>query len=146
MGRADAALALAGVAWFCALAPAPAPESRCQDAATGAAVCARLETVAPVQLLFGRALDLNRASASSLEVLPGIGPARAAAIVAERCRARFASVSAVERVSGIGPAIRLRMAPRVEIRSAQVAGCEQAGLKPPARVPAARRTPASSYR
>ena len=146
MGRADAALALAGVAWFCALAPAPALESSCQDGATGAAVCERLETVAPVQLLFGRALDLNRASASSLEVLPGIGPARAEAIVAERCRARFASVSDVERVSGIGPAIRLRMGARVEIRSAQAAGCGQAGVKAPARVPGARRTPASSYR
>jgi competence protein ComEA len=50
-------------------------------------------------------VDLNRASADELDVLPGIGPATAAAIVDERNRnGPFASVDDLERVPGIGPA------------------------------------------
>jgi competence ComEA-like helix-hairpin-helix protein len=64
----------------------------------------------PTGLLFGRPLDLNRASARSLEVLPGIGPRRAAAIVHERERQRFQSVAALRRVPGIGPATVARLA------------------------------------
>jgi competence protein ComEA len=50
-------------------------------------------------------LDVNRASASELDTLPGIGPATATAIVTERDRnGPFASVADLERVPGIGPA------------------------------------------
>ncbi len=56
-----------------------------------------------VGLLFGVPLDLNRASAEDLVVLPGIGPARAAAIVAARAEAPFCEVAGLERVRGIGP-------------------------------------------
>ncbi|MCM3746466.1 helix-hairpin-helix domain-containing protein [Paenibacillus pasadenensis] len=49
-------------------------------------------------------LDLNRATAAQLEDLPGIGPAKAKAIVEDRERnGLFPSVDAVERVKGIGP-------------------------------------------
>jgi hypothetical protein len=65
----------------------------------------------PARLLFGLGLDPNTARASSLEVLPGIGPARAAAIVAARCERRFASVAELERVPGIGPRTRAGLAP-----------------------------------
>lgn len=54
-------------------------------------------------LLFAEPLDLNRASADSLEVLPGIGPARAAAIVAERARRPFERVEDLRAIHGIGP-------------------------------------------
>jgi len=48
-------------------------------------------------------LDVNRASAASLERLPGIGPTRAAAIVADRAEhGRFADLDALARVRGIG--------------------------------------------
>ncbi len=57
----------------------------------------------PVRLLFGEPLDLNRASAESLDVLPGIGPARAAAITAERARQPFRRVEDLRAVHGIGP-------------------------------------------
>ncbi len=60
-------------------------------------------------LLLGRAIDLNRASSVVLEALPGIGPARAQAILSERERAPFESLAAVERVSGIGPRLRTRL-------------------------------------
>ncbi len=50
-------------------------------------------------------VDVNRASASELEMLPGVGPATAAAIVTERDRnGPFASFEDLERVPGIGPA------------------------------------------
>ncbi len=58
----------------------------------------------PVRLLFGLTLDLNRADAQALEVLPRIGPRRAAAIVAARTTAPFDSLSDLERIAGIGPA------------------------------------------
>lgn len=50
-------------------------------------------------------IDLNRAGASELDALPGVGPATAAAIVEERERnGPFATVDDLERVPGIGPA------------------------------------------
>jgi len=137
LGRADAALAVGAALWLFALAPARTPESRCHAEAAGAARCQRLASIEPAQLLFGGRLDLNRAAASSLEVLPGIGPARAAAIVAERCRAPFASVGDIERVSGIGPLIRARLAGRVAIRDTAVAGCEEAAVGAPRLSPVA---------
>lgn len=65
----------------------------------------------PARLLFGQRLDLNRARAATLEVLPGIGPARAAAIVAERAQRPFASVDELRRVPGIGPHTLARLRP-----------------------------------
>jgi competence protein ComEA len=50
-------------------------------------------------------IDVNRASTAELEMLPGVGPATAAAIVTERDRnGPFVSFEDLERVSGIGPA------------------------------------------
>jgi len=50
-------------------------------------------------------LDLNTATATELETLPGVGPATAAAIVAHRSdHGRFTTVGALENVPGIGPA------------------------------------------
>jgi competence protein ComEA len=55
--------------------------------------------------LFGQTLDLNVADVAALEVLPRIGPRRAAAIVATRKQERFASIDDLARVPGIGPRI-----------------------------------------
>jgi len=50
-------------------------------------------------------VDVNRATADELDVLPGVGPATAAAIVTERERnGPFLSVDDLQRVPGIGPA------------------------------------------
>ena len=50
-------------------------------------------------------IDVNRAIASELETLPGVGPATAAAIITERDRnGPFVSLADLERVPGIGPA------------------------------------------
>lgn len=56
-------------------------------------------------LIVGLPIDVNAASARSLQVVPGIGPKRAEAIVLERERGgAFATVEALTRVPGVGPA------------------------------------------
>lgn len=53
----------------------------------------------------GLPVDVNAASATELERLPGVGPATATAIVTERERnGPFLDVDDLERVPGIGPA------------------------------------------
>ncbi len=69
----------------------------------------------PARLLLGLGLDPNTADAGALEVLPGIGPARAAAIVSARCEQRFSSPAEVARVPGIGPRTRAALEPWLEI-------------------------------
>lgn len=50
-------------------------------------------------------IDLNRATAAQFETLPGVGSATAAAIIDDRDRnGPFASVDDLDRVPGIGPA------------------------------------------
>lgn len=49
-------------------------------------------------------LDVNTASKAELELLPGIGPARAADILRDReANGPFASLDDLARISGIGP-------------------------------------------
>ena len=62
-------------------------------------------------------LNVNSASLSQLDGLPGIGPARAAAILQEReARGSFASVDELSRVPGLGPAAIARLRERVVVR------------------------------
>ena len=91
---AGPALALAAALWLLPLAP---------DLPQRAEANPGIPVSGPGRLLFGATLDLNRATAATLEVLPGIGPIRAAAIVAARCERSFASVRDLRRVPGIGP-------------------------------------------
>ena len=77
----------------------------------------------PVRRLFGLPLDPNRADASTLETLPGIGPARAQAIVRERCRRRFESPTDLLRVHGIGPRTLARLSPWLAVEPAREARC-----------------------
>ncbi|RMG94906.1 MAG: helix-hairpin-helix domain-containing protein [Candidatus Dadabacteria bacterium] len=64
------------------------------------------------RLLAGEPLDLNRATAVDLAALPGIGPARAEAIVAEReRRGGFRTVDDLLAVPGIGPKTLERLRP-----------------------------------
>lgn len=59
-------------------------------------------------------VDLDRASAEELDRLPGIGPALAARIVADReLNGGFGSVEGLQRVRGIGPALAARLVPFV---------------------------------
>jgi competence protein ComEA len=64
------------------------------------------------------ALDVNSASAAELEALPGIGAAKAAAIVEERQVRPFASIEDLERVRGIGPALVAELRPHITVSPA----------------------------
>jgi competence protein ComEA len=64
-----------------------------------------------------RLLNLNTASISELDGLPGIGPARAAAILQEReARGPFTSVEELSRVPGLGPSAVARLRDLVAVR------------------------------
>ncbi|MGY8799697.1 MAG: ComEA family DNA-binding protein [Longimicrobiales bacterium] len=54
-------------------------------------------------------IDLNRADSAALTGLPGIGPALASRILAERRKHRFRSVEALVRVRGVGPSTVSRL-------------------------------------
>ena len=61
-------------------------------------------------------IDLNHADSDLLQLLPGIGPRRAEAIVEERrARGVFVSLEDLQRVSGIGPRTIDRIAPFVRV-------------------------------
>lgn len=63
-----------------------------------------------------QAVDINRASAAELEMLPGIGPALAARIVEERSRTGpFARVEDLDRVRGIGARTIEKLRPYVVV-------------------------------
>jgi competence ComEA-like helix-hairpin-helix protein len=72
-------------------------------------------TTASLLPIVAAPLDLNRASVDELQGLPGIGPALAGRIVAERQVRPFGSVEELERVSGIGAATVARLRPLVTV-------------------------------
>jgi len=62
-------------------------------------------------------VDVNTGGPAELERLPGVGPARAAAIVRFReTHGRFGSVEELGGVPGMGPAALARLQGRVEVR------------------------------
>lgn len=64
----------------------------------------------------GRTLDVNTATAEQLQLLPGIGPSRAAAIIADRERnGPYRTVEDLARVRGIGPVTVENLRPYVRI-------------------------------
>lgn len=65
-------------------------------------------------LAAGERLDAERATAAAWQRLPGIGPAVAKRIVADReSRGAFGSLGGLDRVPGIGPATLARLAPHL---------------------------------
>jgi len=72
---------------------------------------------AAASLLFGRLLDLNRATAADLAALPAIGPTRAASIVEERAArgGRFDRVDDLLDVPGIGARTLDRVRPFLDV-------------------------------
>ena len=60
-------------------------------------------------------ININTASQKELDSLPGIGPAMAKRIIAEREKNTFASVDDLLRVKGIGPAKLAKLRSRVRV-------------------------------
>jgi len=61
-------------------------------------------------------LDLNAASAAELDALPGIGPAKAQAIVADRAaNGPFGTVEELTRVKGIGDKMLDKLRPHIKV-------------------------------
>ena len=74
------------------------------------------ESPAAAALRRGEPIDVNTASAADLELLPRVGPALAARIVADRERnGRFTHLDELDRVSGIGPRTVQRLAPLLRV-------------------------------
>lgn len=72
----------------------------------------------PARPLAPRTIDLDRADAIDLDLLPGIGPALAARIIDDRnANGPFGSPDALRRVRGIGPAIVEGIRPHVRATS-----------------------------
>lgn len=83
----------------------------------------------------GLRIDLNTASAEQLQLLPGIGPARAAAIIeSRRQQGPFASIDDLARVRGIGPATIEGLRPYA-VAHRPAPAPEQAPVTDPARSP-----------
>ncbi len=123
-GALLAALAVVGLArgYERDRAPAePASTATARDPATDPATDTggpRPAEPAPevARLRDGRRLDVNRASAEELELLPRIGPTLAARIVEERERhGVFRSLEDLTRVRGIGPRTVEQLAPLAEV-------------------------------
>lgn len=69
----------------------------------------------------GRPLDVNRASAIELTLLPGVGPKLASEIVAVRARAGpFRDAAALGRVRGIGPKTLTKLGPLLRFGSEEL--------------------------
>ena len=118
--RACVWAALAALALRPLVSAGPEPElsvvreaGGCGLAAGGTAPpCACGDWPAALRRVLELPLALNRASAADLEALSGIGPERAAAIVAERARnGPFGSPLELARVRGIGSATAERLSP-----------------------------------
>jgi competence ComEA-like helix-hairpin-helix protein len=71
-------------------------------------------------------VDLNTATAAELETLPGVGPAKAQAIVAHRDVAPFKNADELVEVKGIGEKLYAQLKDRVTV-SAAPAGRKPAG-------------------
>lgn len=66
----------------------------------------------------GGMVEMNSADATTLMILPGIGPARAQAILDERTHGGpFRNLDDLERVSGIGPKTVQRLTPYITINT-----------------------------
>ncbi len=122
---ARAALLFAGLATAAALPGEPSPVAPCRQPAELFAREGRSAEVrcdgrgpavrGPARLVLGLRLDPNRASARTLQALPGIGPARAEALLQARRERRFESLADLERAHGIGPVLRARLEPWLAI-------------------------------
>jgi competence protein ComEA len=93
-------------------------------AAAGVLSLLMLAPVAPLPAPFAppaavaAQVDINTASLEELEAIPGIGPAKAQAIVAYRAVSPFASTDELQNVKGIGAKLYERIKDQVTVGTA----------------------------
>ena len=75
-----------------------------------------------VQAASEQRVDLNAASAEELATLPGIGPAKAKAIVEYRAKQKFSTAEELMQVQGVGAKLFEQLKDRITVGSAQVSG------------------------
>jgi competence protein ComEA len=82
-------------------------------------------------------VNLNTAPAEVLSLLPGVGPAKAAAILSYRKRRPFRTVDELVRIKGIGRKMVRRLRPHLAIAGPTTAGAAPAnpGAAPPVAPP-----------
>lgn len=99
--------------------PGAADSGAAAGAVTAPALSGDPAAVPPAPDSAGGPLDLNRATVAELDELPGIGPAKAQAIVDYRERhGAFGSVDQLMEVKGIGPKLLERLRPLVTVGAA----------------------------
>jgi competence ComEA-like helix-hairpin-helix protein len=89
------------------IAPAAAPPLALLDSTRDGSPGAHLDSIRRLATPLGpdERIDVDRASAEELARLPGIGPAIARRIVADRqSRGAFGGIAGLDRVPGVGPA------------------------------------------
>ncbi|MDX2131938.1 MAG: helix-hairpin-helix domain-containing protein [Planctomycetota bacterium] len=95
--------------------PTPPPVGDAPPDASAPAVVAAPAPVPAAPAPSGR-LNINRATQAELELLPGIGPAMARAILEHRAaHGPFRSITDLDKVRGIGPKTLERLAPLVTV-------------------------------
>lgn len=117
--------------------------------AHGSAPCPRSETSPPASA--GRTRDgkviLNEATAAELVALPGVGPARAQAILELRNRlGKFKKATDLLRVRGIGLRTLQKMTQHFELDRPEPEGVEQGGDVPPSVKPSSQPPPSGPSR
>ena len=95
---------------------APAMANAIHPTSTNCTEPTEIQAAAPGSSVVAGPVDLNRATATELDALPGIGPATAQAIVEHRAaNGPFTSVDDLEQVRGIGPAKLATIRPLVVV-------------------------------
>lgn len=91
--------------------PPSAPDAAATAGQASPPPCPTLQRTGPLKLV-----DLNRADEQTLLALPGIGPARARAIIAYRAQhGRFRNVSQLLHIRGIGRSLLRQLRPLVTL-------------------------------
>jgi len=91
------------------------------------AIAAGLPAAASTRPQLSGVVNINTASAEELQLLPGVGDSRAAAILeARKNQGSFKSIDALLEVKGIGPAMLERMRPHVALSGRTTAQLEPA--------------------
>lgn len=81
----------------------------------------------PSEAASGPVVDIQNATAEQLQQLPGIGPSKAAAIVAYRAEHPFRRVEDIMRVRGIGRATFRRLRPMLTVAGAGAGDAARGG-------------------